>query len=374
MLKNLSLHNFKCLQNCSLNFKPLSILVGGNGVGKSSIIQSLLITKEVLNNIKLDGYEQEVVEVRINGPYLLNLGLAKNVLSTNADSTSMDFKLIQQDNENAISFSLSFDETFGEHILKAETVTFDNINNVPLNSNFSYLNAERVGPRQALNMGPTSEWDVGFRGEYTSHVIFRADRANKVVHELLKLVDTTRFSRQVEAWLSQVVPNTQLDYKVLEEVNMVSLKYKNASIDTDFFPPPNTGFGISYSLPIFVAGLLLSSEGAGGTLIVENPEAHLHPLGQSRMGRFLALLSLTGVQVIVETHSEHIVNGVRLELAREGRTENMIINYLEHEDTGINITEIGVSETGDLSEWPSGFFDQEEKDLKELFLLRRQKR
>ncbi|MGH3693299.1 MAG: AAA family ATPase [Pseudonocardiaceae bacterium] len=80
----------------------------------------------------------------------------------------------------------------------------------------------------------------------------------------------------------------------------------------------NIGFGFSYALPVIIAGLLAPG---GGLLLVENPEAHLHPAGQSRLGRFLARIAGSGVQVVLETHSDHILNGVRLAVADE-RTIN----------------------------------------------------
>ena len=77
----------------------------------------------------------------------------------------------------------------------------------------------------------------------------------------------------------------------------------------DRMRPTNMGFGVSYALPVITAGLLAP---AGSLLVVENPEAHLHPAGQSRVGRFLAHLAASGVQVVAETHSDHVLNGVRL--------------------------------------------------------------
>src|SRR6202012_5567513 len=75
-----------------------------------------------------------------------------------------------------------------------------------------------------------------------------------------------------------------------------------------FVRPPNTGFGLSFVAGIIVAGLAAP----GNTvLMVENPEAHLHPKAQSLIGEFLARVAAGGTQVFVETHSEHVLNGMR---------------------------------------------------------------
>lgn len=73
--------------------------------------------------------------------------------------------------------------------------------------------------------------------------------------------------------------------------------------------PANVGFGYTYILPIIVSGLIAQK---GQILIVENPEAHLHPKAQSEIAKFLALVASCGVQIYIESHSEHILNGLRI--------------------------------------------------------------
>ncbi len=122
---------------------------------------------------------------------------------------------------------------------------------------------------------------------------------------------------------------------------------------------------------MIVAGLLT---GPGDLLIVENPEAHLHPGGQSKLGRFLARIAGSGAQVIVETHSDHVLNGVRLAVAEEEvlRPEDGVVHYFGEEEAGS--VPIAFSARGELSEWPSGFFDQIEQDLGRLARVRRRGR
>ena len=85
-----------------------------------------------------------------------------------------------------------------------------------------------------------------------------------------------------------------------------SLGHKVASSE---YRPTNVGFGITYALPIVVSAL---SARPGSLLIVENPEAHLHPRGQVKMGELLCQASEAGIQVLIETHSDHVLNGIRL--------------------------------------------------------------
>ncbi|QOS92056.1 AAA family ATPase [Peribacillus sp. JNUCC41] len=372
MLSKILINNFKCFQNHEISFKPLTILVGGNGVGKSSVIQSLLLSKQSLQKIQTaeDGLRGTNFEIELKGPYLLNLGFPKNVISSDADSKQISFSLINDLNEQT-KFDFTFPENYGEHLLQGHVSKVDNSSSIPLQKGFSYLNAERLGPRVGLPLGPNSEWNIGYKGEYSSHILFRADTSNRRVHDLLKILgDSSRFSRQVEAWLQEIVPDLQLDYKLIEDASLASIKFKSNSLDTDFFPAPNTGFGISYTLPIIIAGLIQSSE-ENSTLIIENPEAHLHPYGQSRIGKFLARVSMTGVQVIVETHSEHVINGARIEMAKLEKNEDMKVNFFNTINNSIQIQELHINKVGELSDWPTGFFDQEQCDLKELFQMKR---
>ena len=123
-------------------------------------------------------------------------------------------------------------------------------------------------------------------------------------------------------------------------------------------------------LPIVVAGLWATGE-EQSLLILENPEAHLHPYAQSNMGKFLALLAASGVQVIVETHSEHIIDGARYQMAVMGAEEKAIVNFLESSESNIRITPIFVSERGELSSWPKGFLDRKQMDLRDIMMLRK---
>ena len=106
-------------------------------------------------------------------------------------------------------------------------------------------------------------------------------------------------------------------------------------------------------------------------MIVENPEAHLHPLSQSRLGKFLGLVAANGVQVILETHSEHIVDGCRIQTAKEKQCENMKILFFEKKESCSVCKNINIQDNGELEEWPEGFFDQKRKDLRELLEMRR---
>lgn len=152
-----------------------------------------------------------------------------------------------------------------------------------------------------------------------------------------------------------------------------SLKYsynKPGDItSTEEFNAENVGFGLSYALPIIVA--LLSAK-KGGVILLENPEAHLHPKGQSKLAELIALAAQNGIQIFLETHSDHIINGIliaskKFEEIRKGIDKKYISIYhferddKTHSSLGIRIN---VLEGGKIDHQPEGFFDQIDNDLK----------
>jgi predicted ATPase len=109
-----------------------------------------------------------------------------------------------------------------------------------------------------------------------------------------------------------------------------------------------------------------------GTLcLIENPEAHLHPRGQTKLAELAVRASLADVQVIVETHSDHFMDGVRIAV-RDGLTspDKTAIHYFERPDGETVVTSPQIDGDGRLSAWPDGFFDQHEENLEKLLAPR----
>jgi predicted ATPase len=158
--------------------------------------------------------------------------------------------------------------------------------------------------------------------------------------------------------MSDLVGPVQFEASLVPRTDLATLHVRSSTTE-DWFLPTNVGFGISYALPIVIAGLATK---AGTQLIVDSPEAHLHPAAQSALGAFLARVAACGVQVLVETHSDHILNGIR---------RAVVGQLIQHSDVVIHFltgtqppAEIGIDERGRLDEWPAGFFDQLEIDLR----------
>ena len=134
--------------------------------------------------------------------------------------------------------------------------------------------------------------------------------------------------------------------------------------DAPYLYLTNVGVGASQLLPILTLCLLARAD---SILILEQPELHLHPAVQSRLADFLISLTALGKQLIVETHSEHLVNRVRLHIARGTLTKSSVsIAFLERDGGGTRLMQVKIDDSGFLETWPTGFFDETEQVLLEL--------
>ncbi len=175
---------------------------------------------------------------------------------------------------------------------------------------------------------------------------------------------------QMAAWFGEVSPGTRLFVQPYPEIGRVTLGigFEASRIQTRPFTAPNVGFGLSYVLPVLVA--ILTAD-VGTVVLVENPEAHLNPKGQVAMGHLLAQASAAGVQVLVETHSDHVLNGMRVAVKRKiVAPEQLAIHFFDRrttEDRFVHYVQSPrIDSDGRIDKWPDGFFDQWERALDEL--------
>jgi predicted ATPase len=127
------------------------------------------------------------------------------------------------------------------------------------------------------------------------------------------------------------------------------------------------GVGVSQVLPILVSGLLAETD---TTLIFEQPELHLHPKVQSRLADFFLSMTQLGKQCLVETHSEHIINRIRLRIAEgsEGSPwhDAAKVYFVENKNDSSTFREIKIDECGSILDWPEGFFDENESAVEKI--------
>jgi predicted ATPase len=170
------------------------------------------------------------------------------------------------------------------------------------------------------------DYFLGTQGEYVPHFLAAFGRRTIPISALRHPAETSlRFDLQASAWMQDISPGVRIITNSFSEMDVVNLQYafEHPGGVSNAFRAGNVGFGITYTLPIVLA--LLSAR-PGSLIILENPEAHLHPRGQSQMAKLISLAAANGVQVIVETHSDHILNGVRVAVHYEDSGNTLTIS------------------------------------------------
>ncbi len=422
MLTTIFLQNFKCFkEKTAFPLGRITLLTGINGRGKSSLIQSLLLFKQSLainanqlhlylngEDVRLGTWEDlKNSDAPHSEPIEIGFEIPSFFLTHYGNSVKLNrifYKLIA-DEENDICASILGDiqiEEFWNNGIDSQ-LTEDKISRtmhltprlieykgqkgnklhserlghlkeiVPGNpknpfidipfSTIHYISADRIGPKDYYPRANHGSFvSVGAKGEFTASVL--AQKQNEVVHDKLYIgKDAQTVLQQTEEWLRFVFGEARLTVEMQKDI--VYLFY-NTKQTKHRYKPSNIGFGYSYILPIIVSGLIAKP---GEILIVENPEAHLHPKAQSLLLRFLAIVAETGVQIIIESHSEHILNALRIvAIDKEIQMTNKEIQILYfHDKAGKPFTEIPINEDGGIEVWPDGFFDQSDKDYKTLF-------
>ncbi|MEQ9480978.1 DUF3696 domain-containing protein [Coleofasciculus sp. F4-SAH-05] len=256
-----------------------------------------------------------------------------------------------------VSGMISFENARGENIKidskLYKSLYFDRIH---------YISADRVGPQEFYFKSTLTKFpNVGSKGEFTANLL-QKNKDYLVDDELCLGEDAKTLATQTEEWLNNIFDGAKVEIKSSES-NILEL-LMNSSPSKDRFRPANIGFGYHCVLPIIVSALIAQQ---GEILIVENPEAHLHPKAQSRLAKFLAKVSSCGVQVFVESHSDHILNALRIAvLDKILNHEDLKILYFQQK-TELPVVEIPVQPDGGIEEWPESFFDQMDKDFERLF-------
>lgn len=378
MIEFMRVQRFKTLMDASFPLAGLNIFSGLNGMGKSSLLQVLLLLRQ--SNVRGLLFTKGLL---LNGDYV-SLGTGSDVLAEHADEESIEF-LIKFENSEAVVFNFKYlpDNEVQPYSKEKFQPTLEGIvdysQKVIINgsslfsTNFQYLAADRIRPQTTY---PISDYNInelnslGNNGLYTAHYIAVNSSKNITLHELKhQNANSVSLIENLNCWMSDISPGTRIIAKLERELNSVSLCYafeqdKNLTAN---YKPQNVGFGLTYVLPVITAILRANK---GDLLIIENPESHLHPAGQSIIGKLCALAANAGVQLFIESHSDHFLNGVRVAV-KEGivKHDNVRLFYFEREGSESFSTTIitpEIDDNGRINTWPKGFFDESDRQLEKL--------
>lgn len=368
MISELSLRNFKAFKSIDLPIAELTILSGLNGSGKSSVMQAIAALRQS-NDTR---FLQDDGGLLLNGE-LVSLGTGKDVLFEHAEHPRVSISIRDGMGRWGVTSRWDFSYTERANLLPTESAPSVDFVNAPLSGGFQFLSADRAAPAV---MFPKSYTDairrrfLGIRGQYS--VYYLAVCQDEVVPErrVRNSSKGTQLLSQVESWLDSLSPGVGVLAREVVGADLAQLSFvyggKAGIESSNEYRPTNVGFGLTYVLPVVVACL---SAKPGEFLMIENPEAHLHPQGQSLMGELLARTAADGVQIMVETHSDHLINGIRRSIKRRVLPPSATaFHFFRREGGGLGTTfeTPVVSEDGRFDRWPEGFFDEWDKAVLEL--------
>jgi predicted ATPase len=388
MITGVYLENFKCFEALSLPLRKLTLLTGFNAAGKSTSLQTILLLAQTLRS------DERGSELRLNGP-LVRLGSPGDVINRRHGGNQLvlgletadariRWKLRSDDRKDRrtlrmasiqVTTSLGPIDHDGQQelhrLLPARGADSSATAAVDFLDKAVFLSALRQVDGEVF---PTPEdpapimGNVGALGEYAAWWFHHFDDFEIQPERRLGGAGRSRTLRgQVNVWTNEFFPGAEADVQPLLQTSLMRLGFRIGQ-NQEWHRPSNVGYGLSYVFPLLVAGLCASRS---QLLMIDSPEAHLHPRGQSRMGQFLAQAASSGPQLVVETHSDHVLNGIRLAL-RNGAIspDDVAIHFFQSRTPDAldvpQVTTISADRQGNLSHWPDGFFDQTDKDLADL--------
>ncbi len=366
MIGSFRLDNFKCFAGQTLDLSPLTLLAGLNGTGKSTVLQALLLLRQ--------SFQQGLLpegRLALNGD-LVWVGTARDALYEGAQEEKIRFALTWGDGR-AATWELAYDSEADVLAAGLTEVQGEVFLCALFSDSFQYLGAERIGPRTSFaisDFAVRQHRQLGSHGELTAHFL-AVYGSQKVPVEALRISTVSpSLKDQAEAWLGVVSPGARLQVTPYSGMDLVQLEYSfvRGNDVSSPYRPTNVGFGITYTLPILVA--VLAAE-PGSLLLIENPEAHLHPRGQVALGDFLARAASAGIQLVVESHSDHVLNGVRTAVHAGRLDPDLVqIHFFMRSDEGSRHQVISprLDRHGRIDIWPEDFFDQWDKSLEALLL------
>jgi predicted ATPase len=343
MLNFLEIENFKCIKKQRFELPPLTILTGINSTGKSSIIQSILLLSKYYSQINKDLLSRCIANLSEFTEIRNKYQNAKSLQLAVTDSNGYQFDLY-----------MDYDQTKADSDVNSDSLNYED--------RIYYISANRIGQEELAIF--SKDQKVGNNGEF----IFGYFENNKDTSlAFFKYEGSSTLKYQLNCWLEHIL-ELQIELQT-EKITATVVKVSFNSDGIDNINPFNLGAGNSYVVKVLITGLMCKQ---GDTVLIENPEIHLHPKAQAKLGEFFAWLAQNGVQVILETHSEHLINKISYQAySKEINSDKIKIYYKSsiQEDLipiGINHRGHFINADFDKIIFPSGFFDSTLQELLEM--------
>jgi len=408
-----------------IEISPITILIGPNSSGKTSFVQPLLMLKQTVDSrdvanplvvngtyVQLSSFEsfvhnhdikkelgielsfdthpyylrfptkREVVQYHLKSQFIYNKSRKRielNLTDINIDDQDVKIERIKLKKgikyQVTVSYRAENSNELKQLVLPRVTPSkfYDysmRVSSIGSSKEFLPLRRLKITSREALEefldnlfyMGPLREnpkhlyitggelrKDVGLKGEYAADVLWTQSQGLKRARRLIE---------RVKYWIERFGLGSEVKIKTIGRHSgffQIIITNPETKIDATI---SNVGFGVSQVLPLIVEGFYSSSD---STILVEQPEIHLHPKVQADLGDLLIDLSRQGRNIIVETHSEHLISRLTRRIAEGEHFNNndLAIYYFFQGKQGSQIQRINVNQLGQFENWPEGFFEED---------------
>lgn len=405
MISRLHIKNYKCLHNEDLEFRPLTVLTGTNSSGKSSVLQAILLLarnlnsknrermydlvskyQELLCNVKLIFKDKELL-YRSHGSKnrntdLLTIEDTLYFLTANRIGPEDIFKLLEEykvgDNgEYLFKTFARIGHAEWEYIGKDEFEQW-HLDKEDLMNSKKYVESyegDVYGDNEYMNMFKiynsmkkiVENENSSQKESFPAMELF--NHLKKNVQDLYAQKHRSIFSINalVNLWMMRITGvNIKID-TLLQETGYGQIYFTHDG--TDMISPFNLGSGMSYLAKVLILCFLAKP---GDVVMIENPEIHLHPRAQSRLGEFFAFMAGKGIQLVIETHCEHLLSSLRYQVYKNRLQPDDVILYYKADDKTpfeqlcINKNGRYMNREGKQCGFPKGFFDVSVRQLMEI--------
>ncbi|MDP3008732.1 MAG: DUF3696 domain-containing protein [Methylococcales bacterium] len=230
-----------------------------------------------------------------------------------------------------------------------------------LMDNIYYLAPLREYPQREYQWRGSSPSSVGYRGEYTIHAILAATFRNET-QIIPESNEEKPFQEVIAYWLKKLGLIHEFKLKeIAEGTGLFHALVKKEPESTEAFLT-DVGFGVSQVLPALV---LLYYVPEGSIILMEQPEIHLHPSVQSGLADVILQVSKQrNIQVIVESHSEHLLQRFQRRVAEESYpVDDLKLYFCDSQQGESKLMDLEMDEFGDIKNYPDNFFGDEMAEM-----------
>ncbi|MCJ7525312.1 MAG: DUF3696 domain-containing protein [Candidatus Aminicenantes bacterium] len=354
MLEALHIQGYKCFDTVEISLRRINILSGTNSSGKSTAIQGfLLLCNNAVKNspsplngmwLRLGSFD-ECRNHRTNARSF-RVGVTSGKKSFKAEFCSAD------DDKNDVKVTFIDESEAIQNLLSLE------------NRHVYYLPANRVGPEDSYPKNFDWVNFLGNKAEFIVDFLYK-NRKKEVAPSLIADTASVTLEHQVNYWLMKLfgIKNKIQD---LGLSNSLSLEF---SLENGkFIRPYHMGSGVSFAIGVLVSCL---SANPDDIVVIENPEIHLHPKAQSDLTEFLCFAANAGIQVVLETHSDHVFNGIRKAIVKKRiANTDVALHFFQLDENALSKnTSIVINQHGRIMKHTQGLFDQFDDDLDQILGL-----